>query len=448
MSISHEAADMTGTTSTPGTPIPDHADVVVIGGGIQGAASAYYLAKAGMSVVLLEKDTIASHQSGRAWGFVRQQGRDPVELALMKACNAIWPTLEQELGADLEWRQGGVLFVARDDREMASYEKWVVDAAPYDIETLILDRAGVERIAPHITKPGIGGIFTPSDGQAEPKKAAPALAKKARELGAVIVEGCGALGIETEAGQVSSVICEQGEIRTRHVICAAGAMTHKFVAKLGRRLPQQTTRGTVVRTTPVAPITAAATLAEGLGLRQRADGSLNIADEFVTDIDLTLSRFRYARDFMPGLAANWRNFRFHLGRPLINELVDGLPGSDMKGRELMGRRHNQAVVNPVRVRNAMAQLKTLFPHIGPVAIADSWAGDIDVTPDAVPVIDQLENPKGFFIATGFSGHGFAMGPIVGKVLAEWITTGAPSIPLTGLELSRFEDGSVRKPYAI
>ena len=87
----------------------------------------------------------------------------------------------------------------------------------------------------------------------------------------------------------------------------------------------------------------------------------------------------------------------------------------------------------------------MFPQIAKVDIVDSWAGDIDVTPDAVPVIDQFDNPKYFFVATGFSGHGFAMGPVVGKVLADWITTGQPSITLAGMELARFEDGSVRRP---
>lgn len=426
--------------------LPDQADVVIIGGGIQGAASAWYLQKAGMSVVLLEKDTIASHQSGRAWGFVRQQGRDPVELPLMKACIDIWPTLERELGADLEWRQGGVLYVASNDDEMALFDKWLADAKPYEIGTQKLDSAGIEKILPGTTRPGAGGIYTPNDGQAEPKKAAPALAKKAFELGAVIAQGCGALGIETEGGRVSGVISERGTIRTKIVICAAGAMTHKFVAKFGRRLPQQTTRGTVVRTKPVAPISAAAAVIEGLGLRQRADGSLNLADDINSDIDLMLSRLRYVGDFWPGYRANWRSFDFKLGGRFIDDIVDHLPGSPAADKPLMGRRFNQAVPNPRRIKNALANFARMFPEIGMPEIADSWAGDIDVTPDAVPVIDQLNDPEGFFVATGFSGHGFAMGPIVGRVLSEWITTGQSSIPLDSFRLSRFEDGSKPVPY--
>ena len=432
-------------TQYPEIDLPKECDVVVIGGGIHGASSAYYLTKAGMKVVLLEKDTIASHQSGRAWGFVRQQGRDPVEMPLMMACNRIWQGLEKELNADLEWRQGGVLFVARDGSEMADYEQWIEDTKGFGVETQILDPKGVAKITPGITTPGVGGIYTPSDGQAEPKKAAPAIAKRASELGAVIAEGCGALSIETQGGAISSVVSERGEIKCKYVICAAGAATHKFVAKLGRRLPQQTTRGTVIHTTPVPDISAAGTLAAGLAFRQRTDGSMNIADEFMTDIDLTLGRFKFARDFAPGLFDNWATFKFHLNKRFFDDLVDRMPGSDASKQPTIGRRTNQAEPYKVRVSNAMANLQKVFPQIKQVGIVDTWAGDIDVTPDAVPVIDQFDNPKHFFVATGFSGHGFAMGPVVGRVLADWITTGQPSITLAGMELSRFEDGSVRRP---
>lgn len=432
-------------TQYPEIDLPKECDVVVIGGGIHGASSAYYLTKAGMKVVLLEKDTIASHQSGRAWGFVRQQGRDPVEMPLMMACNRIWQGLEKELNADLEWRQGGVLFVARDGSEMADYEQWIEDTKGFGVETQILDPKGVAKITPGITTPGVGGIYTPSDGQAEPKKAAPAIAKRASELGAVIAEGCGALSIETQGGAISSVVSERGEIKCKYVICAAGAATHKFVAKLGRRLPQQTARGTVIRTTPVSDISAAGTLAAGLAFRQRTDGSMNIADEFMTDIDLTLGRFKFARDFAPGLFDNWATFKFHFNKRFFDDLVDRMPGSDASKQPTIGRRTNQAEPYKVRVSNAMANLQKVFPQIKQVGIVDTWAGDIDVTPDAVPVIDQFDNPKHFFVATGFSGHGFAMGPVVGKVLADWITTGQPSITLAGMELSRFEDGSVRRP---
>lgn len=432
-------------TNYPKITLPKECDVVVIGGGIHGASSAYYLTKAGMKVVLLEKDTIASHQSGRAWGFVRQQGRDPVELPLMIECNRIWQGLEKELNADLEWRQGGVLFVARDDREMSEFEQWIDDAKGFDIKTQVLDPKGVERLTPGITTPGVGGIYTPSDGQAEPKKAAPAIAKRASELGAVIAEGCGALSIETTGGVISSVMSEQGEIKCKYVICAAGAATHKFVAKFGRRLPQQTTRGTVIRTSPVPDVSAAGTLAAGLAFRQRKDGSMNIADEFMTDIDLTLGRFKYASDFGPGLFDNWATFKFHFNKRFFDDLVDRLPGSDAAKKPMIGRRTNQAQPYDVRVNNAMRNLQKVLPQIKNVGVVDRWAGDIDVTPDAVPVIDQFDNPKHFFVATGFSGHGFAMGPVVGKVLADWITTGQPSITLAGMELSRFEDGTRRRP---
>ncbi len=124
---------------------PEHADVVIAGAGIMGCAAAYYLARRGLKAVVVDKSRIAGQQSTRAWGFVRQQGREAAEVPLMMAGIRLWEQLEAELDFDLEWRQGGCLYVASEERDWASFQQWIDVARQYGLDTRVLDRAATAR---------------------------------------------------------------------------------------------------------------------------------------------------------------------------------------------------------------------------------------------------------------------------------------------------------------
>jgi glycine/D-amino acid oxidase-like deaminating enzyme len=188
--------------------LPREVDVAIIGGGLMGCASAYYLSKAGAKVLVLDKSTIAGQQSSRAWGFVRQQSRDEAEVPLMQASIRIWRTLEHELQTDLGWRNDGCLFVAGNEAERAGYESWLPVARSFSVDTVMLSPREVANRLPGYAVPQLGGLFTASDGQAEPTLVARAFAMRARELGAHIVEQCGAQRIDVAAGQVVGVETE------------------------------------------------------------------------------------------------------------------------------------------------------------------------------------------------------------------------------------------------
>jgi glycine/D-amino acid oxidase-like deaminating enzyme len=158
------------------TVIETEADVVVIGGGIVGCATAYYLARRNVNVVLVEKGEIAGEQSSRAWGFVRQQGRDPAEMPLMIEAIRIWQGLEDELDADIEWVQEGNLALAADDERMARMRDWLDVARAYNLETQVLSRVEILDMVPDMLGEYVGGMFTPTDGHAEPNKATLAFA--------------------------------------------------------------------------------------------------------------------------------------------------------------------------------------------------------------------------------------------------------------------------------
>lgn len=425
--------------------VPKSADVVIIGGGIMGAASAYYLARRGLDVVILEKDRVASHQSGRNWGFVRTQYRDPAELPLAARALELWPGLEAELDLPVGWRRTGCVFVARDKAELADFEAWrnnTRDTAP---GASLLSSAEVARMMPALRAVSPGALYTAADGQAEPGLATTAFARAAESRGAQVLEDCGATAIEVGAGKVEGVQTEHGFIRASRVICAAGAISHRFLRALSLTLPQQTVRNTVSLTTPMTSLAQPCFCGFGVGLRQRGDGSCILAAESTSDIDLTLDSFRHAGFFLPSLLAHRKTFAFALGRPLLEDLHHRIVLRD--GERLIEPRRPRLSPNRRRALETAKLLRELFTGLDEVQVVKSWAGAIDVLPDALPVIDAEAGPEGLVVATGFSGHGFGLGPAVGEAVAALVLGDGPAIDLSPFRLNRFVAGDYHRPHA-
>jgi glycine/D-amino acid oxidase-like deaminating enzyme len=425
--------------------VPKSADVVVIGGGIMGAASAYYLARRGLEVVVLEKDRVASHQSGRNWGFVRTQYRDPAELPLAVRALELWPRLEEELGHPVGWRRTGCVFAARDEAELAEFETWRDDTRGVAQGAALLSSAEVAAMMPSLRASPPGALYTASDGQAEPSLATTAFALAAEARGAQVLEDCGAMAIEAEGGKVRGVLSEHGFIKAPRVICAAGAISHRFLRALSLTLPQQVVRNTVSLTAPMGPLAQPCFCGFGVGLRQRGDGSCILAAESTSDIDLTLDSFRHAGFFLPSLLAHRKTFALALGRPLLEDLHHRIV---LRGGErLIEPRRPRLSANHRRAVETAKLLKELFAGLEEVRVVKSWAGAIDVLPDALPVIDGEAGPDGLVVATGFSGHGFGLGPAVGEAVAAMVAGDRPAVDLSPFRLNRFVFGDYRRPHA-
>ncbi len=421
------------------------ADVVVIGAGIAGTAAAYYLAKGGARVVVCEKGEIAGEQSSRNWGFVRQQGRDPAEIPLMMEANKIWRGLERELNADLEWLAAGNVVTFATEEERAGWENWQKTAAQYGLSSKIVGRAELEAIVPGNAFDCLGGIFTESDGQAEPAKVTAALARAAEGRGAEFLTHCAVYEVETAAGAVSGVITERGGIRAPVVVCAAGAWSGRMLRTLGLKLPQMWLKGSVARTTPGPIITHTATWT-GVAFRQRRDGTFNIATRSA-DHDLTIDSVLNLPAFLGSFARNKRAIKLHLNH-LSRDLMAGSFSKAALGRELTAHRILDPTPNHKVLNQTLATLHRLLPETAAVEIERSWAGYIDMTPDMLPAIDALGQPSGLVLATGFSGHGFGMGPIVGRLVAELIQSGKPSLNLDAFRFGRFHDGTKLTPHTV
>jgi glycine/D-amino acid oxidase-like deaminating enzyme len=421
------------------------ADVVIVGGGIVGCATAYALARRGVRAVVIERGDVAGEQSRKNWGFVRQQGRDPLEVPLMMEANRIWRGLEAELGEDIEWVQGGNLALAADAGRMALLEQWLPVARQFGLDTRVVTPRELRTIVPGLAGDWAGGLYTPGDGHAEPAKATDALARAAAAHGAVIHLGCAVQAVTTRDGAISGVVTERGEIRTPWVVCAAGAWSSRLARTLGLNLPQRWVRGTVGRTTPAPAVTPCAVWGPGVAFRQRRDGTFNIAAGGALDHDVTLDSVRQLRFFLPNAWKNKAMFRFHVGRPLVRSLAAALPGSRARRAPLVWDRGMEPVPNAAKVTRGLAELQRILPALPRLGITDRWAGYIDATPDLVPVLGGVPTLRGFVFATGFSGHGFAMGPIAGRLVSELIVDGKPSLDIEGFRYSRFADGAIGKP---
>jgi glycine/D-amino acid oxidase-like deaminating enzyme len=433
-------------TPIPPASVPAAADVVIIGAGIVGISTAWYLAKQGVRVVVCEKGHIAGEQSGRNWGWVRQQGRDTREMPMIVESMRIWRGLEAEIGEDVGYSEQGVLFAASSDAHIRKYTDWIRTAKEYELDTRMIDGAELATLVRRARSGWRAALYTASDGRAEPHKATPAIARAAVRSGATVLTSCAVRGIETSAGQVSAVVTEHGSIRTPKVLCAAGAWTSMFCRSLGIEVPQLRVRGTVARTAPAANVLDGNLFDDRLALRRRQDGGYTIANGLVFDYPITPSLFRFGRKFMRAFLMDVESVQLTIGRDFIEEWSTPKTWALDAVSPFEKNRVLNPAPNPRTIRKLRQSLDDMFPQLADTPIVETWAGMIETTPDVIPVIDEVAIP-GFYIATGFSGHGFGIGPGAGKAIAGLLNGRDSGIDLKDFHLSRFFDGTPIRPQS-
>ncbi len=426
-------------------PPPAQADAVVIGGGIAGTCTAFYLAGAGLSVALCEKGRIAGEQSSRNWGFVRQQGRDPREVPAIMKSLALWRGLEAEVEADLGWSEAGVLYLADSDEAMAGYDDWLSTAREHGIDSRVLSASEVGNHLGLNEHPWKAALATPSDGRAEPFKAVPAIAEAFERRGGTVLTGCAVRGIESGGGRVLGVVTERGAIKTGQVVCAAGAWSSLFNANAGLRLPQLKIRGSVGRTGPLPAFAESALWSSEFALRRRQDGGYNIAHGEAIDFDLVPDAFRFLWPFRGSARMNAGALNWHLGERFWTELSTPRRWRLDQESPFEAARVLDPAPNAALLDRALESARQRFPALAGAQFVQRWGGLIDVTPDAIPVLGQVETLQGYYIATGLSGHGFGIGPGVGELMAELILDGKPTCDLTPFRYGRFFDGTDLTP---
>jgi len=425
----------------PGAVLPEATDVVIIGGGIVGVRAALAIAARGIAVTLCEKGIVAGEQSSRNSGWVRQTGRDHREMPLIVESLRQWRGMNALTEAETGFRECGVLYVGESSEDEGRFQAWLDSVAHFDIGAKIVHGNELSALMAGASTRFPCGMYVASDGCAEPQKAAPAIARAAQAHGAVVVEHCAVRGIELAAGRVSGVVTEHGTIRCGTAIIAGGAWSSLLCAGLDVDLAQLKVLVPIFRTAPVPNGPGPCTWLKELGYRRRLDGGYTINAASGFGFPLVPDSFRFMADFLPLLRREWKTFR-----PLLNEQAwrewrtARPPRLDAPGVFEHVRILDPAT-NPALNARAMRAMATLNPAFKDVPILQEWAGYIDVTPDLNPYIDAVEAVPGLVVATGFSGHGFGIGPGAGRLSAELALDETPCVDPRPFRLSRFRDGS-------
>jgi len=432
----HPALELIPSDEAP----PREVDVVVIGGGIVGAAATYAVAKAGQRVALVEKGYVGAEQSSRNWGWCRQQNRDARELPLAIQSMALWDRLSGEIGRDLGFRRCGLIYATTDANQIAQWEAWRTVAREFGVDTRMLTAAEARVMSTSSARTWLGGIHSVTDGKAEPALAAPRLALGARERGATIHQTCAARSLDIGNGAVRGVVTEKGLIRASRVILAGGAWASALCRHHGLRFPQASVRATILRTEQAPPGPDAFYCPE-IALTRRLDGSYTVAISGKGTLEVTPQGLRYARDFLPMFLKRFKSVELRVGRSFLTgpEAISRWTAdrvSPFERTRVLAPRPDRRTIELLRSRAAEH-----FPTLASVPVREAWASYIDSTPDAVPVISPTPGLGGLILAAGFSGHGFGIGPGAGHLAADLAIGAKPIVDPRPFRYARLVDGS-------
>lgn len=432
-------APLTPVATTP--DLPTHADVVIIGGGIIGCFTAYYLSQRGLKVALVEKGRIGAEQSSRNWGWCRQMNRDARELPMATRAVDLWERFAAESGEDTGFSRCGLLYLSNDDAELAGWARWGEFGHTAGVHTQMLSATEAARRGQVTGKPWKGGVWSPTDGSADPSLATPAVARAIMKLGSTVHQGCAARGIETEGGRLSGVVTEKGTVRTKIAVLSGGAWASSFCRQVGIRFPQATIRQTVMTVSPGATELPATLYTNGIALTRRRDGGYLLAVSGRARVDPTPQFFRFSPQFLPMFARRWRSLS-----------PGGLEGL-FSGRESLShwRLDEPTPMEHMRILDPVADRKTvrlthqtalaLVPALKERSVTASWAGFVDSTPDGVPGIGEVTGLPGLVLAAGFSGHGFGIGPGAGHLIADIVSGAQPIVDPRPYHPDRFSASS-------
>lgn len=351
-------------------------EVLVIGGGVIGSSIAYHLARQGRDVLVLEARPGVATSPVASWasaGGVRRQGRHPAEAALAIESIARWPTLEQELGADIHYRQGGNLLLAETEAEAEQLVHFVQQQQSMGFtDVRLIDRYEALQLVPGLNAHVLAGSYSPSDGQADPALTTRAFANAAQRLGATYQFNTPALSLLTQSGQVIGAQTNQGNFYAQHIILSAGAWSDTLAASIGLHLPIRTLALQMVLSTPAQPgilQPVLSALGRALSLKQLPNGSFLLGGGWLGDATPDRQSYTMRPESIEG---NWQT------------------------------------------------ACELLPVVGQQRIERSWCGLEAESVDEIPFIGPVEGWEGLMVTAGFSGHGFAISVGVGRVVGDMV----------------------------
>jgi len=419
-------------------PLPSRSEVVIIGGGIIGITTAYYLARDNIPVTVIEKARVGCEASSRAFGWVAELLVSPDCQPMTQCAKALWPGLHEDVG-ETGYRRDGIAYLASDAGEMEAYAAWLDSARPFiGADTRLLSSDQVAKRYPGIAQKFEGGIFSPNDGSVEPIIATAAIAAAARREGARVVTDCAVRGIDLDSGRVSGVFTEKGYVGTSSVFCAANVWTRLLLGNHNVKVPQIHVVMTTGRTGPVnGPVGGGGQ--ETWAFRRQIDGGYSLGGVTGVRAPVTRDALLLYRQFLP----------------MIKALGGGKPdfGKDAIADWLIPRRWDPKKKSPFektrvvsstpRREVSLSSLRNnsaVFPAMETASVEECWAGAIAITPDGAPIIGPVDQMPGLFLATACS-YGIGWAPAIGKLYADTLRGNNVEFDLHPFRLSRFFDGS-------
>jgi sarcosine oxidase subunit beta len=378
------------------------ADVVIVGGGVMGSATAFFLRQRGQSVILLERDQVGQYASGVNFGNVRRQGRFLGQLALANRSYALWKRLPELIDDDLEFIPSGHMRVCYREDEIAELEAYAAAPEAEQLDLKIYRGAELHQRFGFLGADVKGGSYAPHDGHANPRLAAPAFARAARRLGAQIEERTEVAEVQKVGGDFHVTTTDGRQFHAAQLLITAGAWGQKLSAQFGEPVPLDTHGPQMAVTEPVPYA-----LPTVIGVYTK------IAEEVI-----------YFRQIPRGNIVIGGGFR---SKP-----------------DMLNRR---AAVEPRSILNQAEQMRRLLPGVGNLNIIRVWSGIEGYLPDSLPIMGPSGSVDGLFYAFGFCGHGFQLGPGVGDVMAELLDTGRTTTPIEAFSITRFAHPAVQRSHA-
>ena len=417
--------------------LPASTSVVIIGGGIIGMTAALTLAERNVPVVLLEKGRIAGEQSSRNLGWIRKTSRHASDIPLAVAADTLWDNMSARVGAEVGYKRAGIMFLAKTAEQMAQHERWLTSVDALDLDSRLLSPHAIDTLVPGGKADWQGGIYTPSDGRAEPTMATSAMAKAAIAKGAALIQGCAVRTLTTTAGRISGVVTERGEIRCDQVLLAGGAWSRRFLGNQGVSLPTLPVIASVLRTKPMEGPTEIAVGGPDFSFRKHHAGGFIMMQRGKVDAPLTLDHLTIGMKFREQFRAGRDALNISLDKEFLRDIKMARHWKKDEPTPFERIRVREPNINHGLLQDAMHNTANAWPMFKHAEIEEAWAGLIDVTPDSTPIIDRIKTLPGLTVATGFSGHGFGTGPAAGQLAADIVLDEQPLVDPSPYRFDRF-----------
>jgi sarcosine oxidase subunit beta len=363
-------------------------DVAIIGGGVIGCGIAYYLAKQGVDTVVLEADAVAAEGSGRSFGALRSQGRDLHELPLAIESNKTFPGLNDEFGYDTEYRRNGHIIFVYSEEAMYTIESMYKRQEDYGYKvSKMVSPEEIYKIVPQFPRELAGGMYCPIDGHCNPMRLTKGYSIGAKKWGAKILTQTPVKKINVSGGRVVSVDAGDLTVKANKVLNVTGIHAKEISKTVGIDLPIACLIFEIMVTEPLPHFLDPVILCpeRKFGMRQTANGNILMGSSVPNDLTTDMTMIRE------------------------------------------------------KIKERVKLMLSIFPkQLKDISIIRSFAGLYDITPDLLPIMHRFENPAGYYVIAGFSGHGLAIAPSVGNRIAEWIITGELHKEYEQFSFSRFE----------